>query len=55
MGSVVGGAGLLHPPDGVGRGQDRDAVAMGDRGRCPPPTARLTMLENADRTLPRKC
>ena len=34
--SVVGGAGLLLPPDGagVGRGQDRDAVAMGDRGRC---------------------
>jgi hypothetical protein len=34
--SVVGGAGLLHPRDvaEVGRGQDRDAVAMGDRGRC---------------------
>ena len=33
--SVVGHAGLLHPPDGAegGRGQDRDAVAMGDRGR----------------------
>ncbi len=32
----MGGAGLLHPPDGaeVGRGQDRHAVAMGDRGRC---------------------
>ncbi len=34
--SVVGGAALLHPPDvaQVGRGQDRDAVAPGDRGRC---------------------